>query len=176
MKIKKINEEVFFSQGPISGLNKKNIEFLKAKAASNKRGRARLCTHQSTESSLHEMIIALAKKTYVRPHKHLGKSESFHLIEGSLKVVIFDEQGAIFKVINMGDYYSQDIFYYKLSQSRFHTAIPLSDYVVFHETTNGPFKRQDTIYAEWAPQEDDDEAKPAYLNKLMAQIDMLKKR
>ncbi len=176
MNIKEINQEVFFIEESIIKISNKDIEFLKTKAASNRRGRARFCTHLSDESSLHEMLIAMAKKTYVRPHKHLRKVESFHVIEGNLKVVIFDEQGNIWKVVNMGDYRSQNKFYYKLSQSYFHTVIPLSSFVVFHETTNGPFKREDTIYAEWAPLEDDIEGKEVYLNKLMTQLEMNKKR
>lgn len=170
MKIKEINQEVFFIEEDIIKISSKDIEFLETKAASSRRGQARLCAHRSNESSLHEMIIALAKKTYVRPHKHLGKSESFHIIKGNLKVVIFDEQGNVWKAINMGDYRSGDMLYYRLSKSHFHTVIPLSNFVVFHETTNGPFKREDTIYAEWAPLEDEDEAKASYLNKLMAQV------
>lgn len=170
MNIKEINQEVFFIEEDITNLSSKEIEFLKTKAACSKRGRARLCIHLSVESSLHEMLIALSKKTYVRPHKHLGKGESFHIIEGNLKIVIFDDQGNISKTISMGDYRSGNKFYYKLSKSCFHTVIPLSDFVVFHETTNGPFKREDTIYAQWAPSEDDVQAREAYLSKLMAQL------
>lgn len=176
MNIKEINQEVFFLEEGITKISDKDIEFLKTKAAGNRRGRARFCIHQSNQSPLHEMLIALAKKTYVRPHKHLGKVESFHIIEGNLKVVIFDERGKVWKVINMGDYRSGDKFYYKLSQAHFHTVIPLSDFVVFHETTNGPFKPEDTIYAEWAPLEDEGQARQTYLNKLMAQLGMNKKK
>lgn len=175
MNIKEINQEVFYAQEDIIKLSNKDIEFLKIKAAGNKRGRARLCTHLSVESSLHEMVIALDKKTYVRPHKHLGKSESFHIIEGNLKVVIFDDKGNVKEVINMDDYRSQDAFYYKLSKACFHTVIPLSNFVIFHETTNGPFKGGDTIYAEWAPLEDEGQAREAYLNKLIIQLGMNKK-
>lgn len=176
MNIKEINQEVFFIEQDIAKVSNKDIEFLKAKAAGNRRGQARLCAHPNNESSLHEMLIALAKKTYVRPHKHVGKSESFHIIEGNLKVVIFDEQGNVWKVINMGDYRLGGMFYYRLSEAYFHTVIPLSDFVVFHEVTNGPFKREDTIYAEWAPLKDEGEAKASYLNKLMVQLKMDKKR
>ncbi len=176
MNIKEKKQEVFFIEEDIIKISNKDIKFLKAKATGSRRGQARLCAHRSNESSLHEMIIALTKKTYVRPHKHLGKSESFHIIKGNLKVVIFDEQGNVCKVINMGDYRSRDMFYYRLPEAYFHTVIPLSDFVVFHETTNGPFKPEDTIYAEWAPLEDEGEAKTSYLDKLMAQLGMDKKR
>ena len=45
--------------------------------------------------------------------------------------------------------------YYRLSESLFHTVVPLSDYIVFHEVTNGPFKKEDMFLPEWAPKKGD---------------------
>lgn len=36
------------------------------------------------------MLIVMAKGSYIRPHKHKNKSESFHIIEGLLDVIVFD--------------------------------------------------------------------------------------
>ena len=55
----------------------------------------------------------------------------------------------------MGPMGSGEIFYHRLADAWFHTVIPTSEMVVFHETTNGPFRRQDTIFAPWSPPEDD---------------------
>jgi hypothetical protein len=41
---------------------------------------------------------------------------------------------------------------------------------VFHETTNGPFNRADTIFAPWSPEEDDVVAVRAYVEKLKQQV------
>ncbi len=155
MKFKVINKEVLYVLDNFTNVNGGDIELLKDKASKNPRRRIRICAHKDTEDTLHEMLIIHSKGAYVRPHKHLNKSESFHIIEGHLEIVIFDEAGSIDKVINMGDYASGNIFYYRLSESCFHTVVPISDIVVFHETTNGPFKREDTIFAPWAPKEDD---------------------
>ena len=46
------------------------------------------------------MFIALSDETYIRPHKHLNKSESLHVLEGSADVVFFDEKGKITKIID----------------------------------------------------------------------------
>ncbi|MFB0566232.1 MAG: WbuC family cupin fold metalloprotein [Candidatus Aminicenantaceae bacterium] len=168
--LREVTEEVLFTRDPITKVDRKVIEFLKAKAFENRRKRIRLCTHVSVNDSVHEMLIVHSKGSYVRPHKHLKKSESFHVIEGKLKVIIFDESGNIIEVISMGDYSSGDAFFYRIQESRFHTVIPISGFVVFHETTKGPFLRKDTLFAQWAPEEDDNDAQKIYMNNLTIQL------
>lgn len=166
MNFNTINEEVLYTTEDITKVNRNDIRLLKSKASKNRRKRIRLCVHKNAEDALHEMLIVLAKGAYVRPHKHLNKSESFHLIEGSLNIVIFDELGISKNVIHLGDYASKVDFFYRISESSYHTVIPLSDNVVFHETTNGPFRRNDTTFAKWAPTEDDTEGQELYMKSL----------
>ena len=163
MKFNVINKEVLYTMDAFTNISSDDIELLKAKASKNPRRRIRLCTHKDTNDTLHEMLIIHSKGTYVRPHKHIDKSESFHIIEGRLKVVVFDEAGSIEEVINMGDYASGNVFFYRLTDKCFHTVVPLSDVVVFHETTNGPFKREQTIFAPWAPEEDNIDEQKKFL-------------
>jgi len=44
--------------------------------------------------------------------------------------------------------------------------MPQSPWVVFHEATNGPFNREDTVYATWAPDDNDQNSVKAYMEKL----------
>lgn len=171
VKFTEINEEILYTVEPITKVSKEDIELLKRKAAGNKRKRIRLCSHPNVNDPLHEMLIVHAKGAYVRPHKHVQKSESFHVIDGTLTVVIFDDEGSILEVVNMSDYTSDKKFYYRLSDSLFHTVVPESDFVVFHETTNGPFQREDTQFAAWAPEEDDVNKQKVYLKKLTEEIE-----
>ena len=172
MDFKEYNEEVFFAGEVIACVGAADIEFLKRRARSNKRQRVRLCAHLSTDEAVHEMLIVHARNTYVRPHKHRRKSESFHIIEGELKVVIFDDAGNVARVIAMGDYQSDKVFYYRLGEDCFHTVVPVSDFVVFHETTGGPFRREDTIFADWAPRDDECEKQGPYLDRLAQRLEL----
>lgn len=141
------------------------IKFLKARAAGNVRRRSRLCTHPASTDSLHEMLIAQGDGVYIPPHKHVGKSESFHMIEGRLDIVLFDDAGGYLQTVRMGEATTDYVFYYRLSSETFHTVIPRTDFVVFHEVTNGPFYAEDKIVADWAPPEDGDPAvQAAYLH------------
>ena len=170
MKFKKFNDEVFYSGDSIVKVGRDDIYQLKQFARQTPRKRCRLCTHKDIESSVHEMLIIHEKDIYVRPHKHLEKSESFHIIEGKADVVIFSEDGAVLDLIEMGNYRGAGVFYYRLSDPLFHTVIIKSEVVVFHETTNGPFRREDMIFAEWSPNEDEEDATHRFLKNLGSQL------
>ena len=97
------------------------------------------------------MIIFHKKDHYVRPHKHINKSESYHLIEGRFDLVFFTENGDINKIVEMGNYKSNKNFYFRINKPIYHTLIIKSKICIFHETTNGPFKKNETINASWSP-------------------------
>ena len=147
------NEEVLYSKDALTIVEQSEITELKLLSTNNLRNRIRLCTHLKEIDLLHEMIIVHDKTTYVRPHKHLGKSESTHIIEGIVDVVLFDDDGMIAQVIAMGDYASGKPFFYRMATPIYHTLIIRSDFLVFHETTNGPFDKRTTIFAPWAPED-----------------------
>jgi cupin fold WbuC family metalloprotein len=170
MKYSMFNEEVLYTKEPITRVSGSDITILKAMAAKNPRKRIRLCAHTGVDDPLHEMIIVHTAGTYVRPHKHPNKSESFHIIEGGLKIIFFDNSGEIKDVVRMG-LAENDIMYYRLSESLFHTVIPTSEVVVFHETTNGPFRREDTVVAPWSPAENDKKAQTSYMQGILTLLE-----
>ena len=153
MKWDKISEEVFYPrQNKFVEISKQDIDLLVKAAEENPRERARYCTHSSTEDDVHEMVIYHKKGTYIRPHKHLGKTESFLLISGEADVLIFDEDGNLLKARNMGKYETGKDYYYRIPESCYHAQIFRKD-TVFHEATKGPFEKKSTVYPEWAPDE-----------------------
>ena len=170
MRVKEFNEEVLYADEDIIKVNQQNINWLKEMSQRNRRQRIRLCTHKSIDDCLHEMLIVHRKDTYVRPHKHLNKSESFHIIEGSVDVIIFNNIGEIIEVIKMGEVLSGYEFYYRISEACFHTLLIHSDFLVFHETTSGPFNREDTIFAPWTPAEEDNLAVEKFRQDLRDRI------
>ena len=167
MKMEQVSQEAFYSRQAISEVNNSTIDFLLEKVDESPRKRVRLCLHDNVGNPLHEMAIVLGRGSYIRPHKHEGKTESFHIIEGRLSVVFFDDQGKVEKVIRMGPCKSGLTFFYRLATSCFHAVIPESEYVIFHETTNGPFNPEDTEYANWAPPETEVEDAREYVDILL---------
>lgn len=173
IRVTEVNEEVLVTLDSIAKVTKDDIQWLKAKAAANVRERVRLCAHRNVEDAVHEMLIVHTKGTYIRPHKHPNKSESFHIIEGDLDIVVFDDAGDLLDVIEMGEYSSGSRFYWRLSESHFHTVIPRSDFVVFHETTSGPFERATSnVAAPWSPGEDDLLGQARYMSQLQGKLSL----
>ena len=173
-KYRNLNPEVLYSKDLLTTTARSDIDLLKKLSKRNPRKRIRLCAHDSADSRLHEMLIVHERSAYVRPHKHPGKSESTHIIEGLVDVVVFDDTGRIENVIRMGDYASGLMFYYRMAVPMFHTLIIRSDVLVFHETTNGPFDRKDTVFAPWTPDDGDPEAASAYMANLVSKVGLLK--
>lgn len=158
--------EVLYSQGDVTVLSMKDTGMLKSKASGNERKRMRICTHASHLDPLHEMLICLGRGSYIQPHRHVDKFESFHVVEGLLSVLLFTNDGEVSQVITLGDYASGYPFYYRLSSSLYHTVVIHSEYALFHEVTNGPFKPNDTEYPTWAPSQDDSNSIGNFLIKI----------
>jgi cupin fold WbuC family metalloprotein len=171
MRAIKLNDEVLIAQGPIVEIERADICALKEQSLRNERQRIRVCAHLGVEDRLHEMFIVHKKDTYIRPHKHLHKSESIHIIEGSADVVMFDDAGGILEVVRMSDYTSGCKFYYRLAEPYYHTLLIASELLVFHEITNGPFRRSDTIFAPWAPEESDAAGRAEFMRRLAHSVE-----
>lgn len=168
--IRKINDEVFVADDAIVRLGADHVTFLKQQAATSVRRRARICAHRHSGDALHEMLIALHADSYVHPHKHVNKTESFHVIEGRIDVVVLDDSGAVIEVIELGDVSSGRPFFYRLADSLFHTLLIRSDFLIMHEVTNGPFTAGDAILAPFAPPEGRREEALTYIAGLMSAV------
>ncbi len=143
--------EVLYSIDPLTRIDRDDVEELKRMCAATPRKRLRICAHPSPADELHEMLIVIGQESYFPPHRHPGKSESFHVVEGLLTVFIFEEDGKLRDRIPMGPVNSERPFFYRLSTPLFHMPVIESDFALFHEVTNGPFRQGETEFASWAP-------------------------
>jgi len=160
------SDETLTSLIPNVELDSSILKELCSLAEGTTRGRIRLCAHTENDEQVHEMFIVHPQDAYIQPHKHLGKSESLLILSGETDYFIFDDDGAILRKIVMGDYQSEKCFFFRLQEPLFHSMIIRSKTLVFLEITKGPFHREDTVYAEWAPSVDDCEAVTKFFNVL----------
>ena len=167
MQYRYVSEEVLYPNDPIVAVSANDIEDLKQKQKNTARKRIRLCAHLQVEDSTHEMLIVHTRDTYVRPHKHLGKSESYHAIEGCFDLLTFDDVGTVTGILEVGPYSSGRNFFCRLPASLYHGLLIHSDIVIFHETTSGPFIRAQTEFAPWSPVETEVDAGNKFMRKAL---------
>ena len=111
----------------------------------------RVCLHSSSDAEQHDMIIIIRKDSYFRPHKHNHCGETYHVIEGEMGVFSYDDKGSIYDSA-----FLQKNNLYRVSKGNFHAVLPISDYVIFHESRIGPYLgSKDSIFADWSPEEGD---------------------
>lgn len=155
MKFIQKKEDLFLVKEKIISINYEDIEFLKSHISNSNKGRVRINLHPNNEDLLHEMIIVISPHSYIRPHKHVNKSEAFHIIYGDVDIILFDDYGNITDLLALSTKESKKPFYYRMSEDNFHTLIVRSDLLVVHEITNGPFVENQTVYADFSPKEGD---------------------
>ena len=154
LKMQSAGTDVYITDEAFPNVGRGELDFLTSKIHESSRGRVRLCTHKANEDKLHEMFIGFTDATYIRPSKHLGKDESLHVLGGSGDYVFFDEAGAVVDVVSLGEYDSGYQFYCRIPESVNHALVLNSTSMMIHETTSGPFRREDTVFTDWSPEEE----------------------
>ncbi len=164
LPFKKVNDEVCIASDPIVRFDARAIKFVKESALNSPRGLFRICAHKEKTNLLHEMLIGIRGDSYIRPHRHQDKVESFHLVEGSAEIIVLEDGGEIADIIELGP---EKNFYYRLDFPMYHTLLVHSPVLVIHETTNGPFEVESSDLASFSPPEGDWRVKN-YLEALKA--------
>jgi cupin fold WbuC family metalloprotein len=162
MALTRKSPNVFLADGPIAMVGTADVELLREAACKSPKKRARINAHPDSADRLHEMIIAIERSSYIRPHKHPGKSEAFHIVEGVVDIVIFNDAGEINRIVPLSAKGGPGAFYYRMSEPFFHTLIIKSGLLIVHEITNGPFRPGATVFADFAPPESDAVASARY--------------
>ena len=162
----KESEEVYYCNKDIISLSNEDLDYLIELAKKTSRQRVRLCCHSSPKDKVHEMVIIHPRHAYVRPHKHLNKAESMIVLRGEVDYITFNEEGKIEKVINMGDSTTSKPFYQSIRHEVFHTLLIKSKWLAFLEVTEGPFKKEDTVFSKWSLENPTPEEKIKFIESL----------
>lgn len=164
----KISHEIYVVKDIIAKPDIKIVNELKSIANESIQKKSRLLLHQNKEDSLHQMIIVHSKAQYIRPHKNIVSAKSWQVVEGKLAFLCFSEEGELINHTFMSSLSKGDAFIVRLSESFYHTLIPLTDKTVIVETILGPFNG--TTYASWAPAETETIKADNYLKFYCQQI------
>jgi len=147
--------EVIYTDRRFVTAGPEEVALLKRQSATTARHRCRLCSHPAPDAAQQEMLIVMRGDSYVRPHRHWDKTETLTVLEGNADALIFDEAGVVKEVVRMTPYGAGGRFFYRMPEGTFHGLIFRSDWLVYLETTSGPFDPSRSEFAAWAPPEGD---------------------
>jgi cupin fold WbuC family metalloprotein len=137
MKI--VNKEVIVK-------TKADFETLKLQAQESPRKRTLQMLHSSHEAELHSMINIFTKGSYAAPHMHwikkpngeiIKKGESFLALEGRGKIILFDQEGKLHKVIILDSEQKTMVW---IPAGVWHTILATSPVFIVFENKTGPWR------------------------------------
>lgn len=117
------------------------INFLLAELVLDNLPMGRICLHESNTSPLHSMLIAVRSLHIYPPHQHIWKHEFYTILKGICLFKTFNKQGLEQSFLEL-----QECSSYLNSTEDFHTLVPLTDPLVFLETTVGPYTGRQLTY------------------------------
>ncbi|MBF0192932.1 MAG: cupin fold metalloprotein, WbuC family [Magnetococcales bacterium] len=148
-----------FAKQPFALLDKTLISHLKKEAIKADLGRSRICLHTTHDDPIQEMIIVHTGRSLDRPHRHHGKSISIMVLEGVMRIPIFDDYGTVKNCFELSTISSGAPFVTRLSHGEWYACVPISDPVVIFESLGGPFSKGSNFYPSWAPEGGEELAK-----------------
>ena len=117
------------------------IAMLKTMAEGAPNKSARMLLHESTDSTVQEMVIVFHRDGGFPPHKHpKGKCESYHIIEGEMDVRIYSDQGKCIQSIRLSE--AGPARLYRIRGGIYHQPIAVTEWVVYHEVFTGPYNKE----------------------------------
>ena len=146
-KFSKVNDVVFRSERSVVSLQRSQLEPIVEAAKTSKLKRARLCCHSAPEDRLQEMFIVLLKEVNIEESVHIKKDESLTVLHGNGFYNFPNEDSSIRESVKLSEYTNTEgCFFARINRYVPHKVIVNSDFMIIHEATTGPFKKEDTAY------------------------------
>jgi len=140
------------SEDAVAVIDGAAIRRMRDLAAASPDGRARLCLHQALSDPVQEMVMALTSANCYPIHRHREKAESYHILDGDLGILIFDDQGRVSQRQLLSSSTPGGGQAMRIAPMIWHAVIALSPICVFHETTSGPFQPGQSEVAGFCPE------------------------
>lgn len=144
------------------------IEKVVAQARQSPRLRMNYNFHSELSDPVQRLLNALEPWTYIRPHKHTTKEESFVLLSGTILAVSFNDDGSIRDHAILSQ--QSGISGIEFEENSYHMLTALETGSAVFEIKEGPFvPHTEGSSAPWAPKEGTPEAK-GFLEKVFAEL------
>jgi cupin fold WbuC family metalloprotein len=140
------------------------LDELAERATASPRKRAHHTVHASADDRVQRFFVSADRHSYIRPHRHLTRSELVLVLRGRIDVITFAESGGVTERRAVGE--GTGALGYETPSGTWHTLIVQTDSATFLEIKEGPYDSKTAAeFAAWAPPEGD-AAVSAYLEQL----------
>lgn len=121
------------------------LEALKGLVQEKPGAAVRINLHSGPDAPVHDMIVALRAGGKPFIHKHRTREESYHLIEGRLLLSLYAADGRVIETTELGGHGTGLPLIARIAADQWHSTVPLTEVVLFHEARPGPFDPSDTL-------------------------------
>jgi cupin fold WbuC family metalloprotein len=140
-----------------------------ARESPRKRSIVRFHEH---EEAVQRLLNAIEPESYMRPHMHPTKPETFVALRGRLLVARYTEDGALLEGALVSA--AGPVRGVEVPPGAWHSIISLEEGTVAFEAILGPYDpATHKVFAAWAPPEDDHEAGLAFMAQVRGQLEGL---
>ena len=119
-------------------INKELLDSISAQAKANERLRMNFNLHESLDSPSQRLINALEVGTIIPVHRHKYTSETYILIRGAIRLVLYDALGNITESVVLSP--STNNFGFNIPKYQWHSLEVLSPGTAIFEAKDGPYK------------------------------------
>lgn len=142
------------------------LDTVTSQAKENSRLRMNYNFHASMDAPIHRLLNALEPGTYLPPHRHTDKEETYLVLRGSLLAFFYDDAGNVTDKVCLNP--SEGKYGLEIPSNTWHSIIALESGTVIFEIKKGPYQPLPSEdLASWAPQTSDTEGIKAFMKRML---------
>lgn len=142
------------------------LDIVTAQAKENPRLRMNHNFHATMDAPIHRLLNALEPGTYLPPHRHTDKEETYLVLRGSLLAFFYDEEGNVTEKVRLNP--SEGKYGLEIPPCTWHSIIALESGTVIFEIKKGPYQPlPPEDLAPWAPSPLDEEGVRVFMKHML---------
>lgn len=142
------------------------LDMVTAQAKESSRLRMNHNFHKTMDAPVHRMLNALEPETYLPPHRHSDKEETYLVLRGRLMAFFYDEKGNVTEKVCLNPLEGR--YGLEIPPRTWHSIIALESGTVIFEIKRGPYQPlSPEDMASWAPASDDVDGIRAFMKRML---------
>lgn len=142
------------------------LDAVTSQAKENPRLRMNHNFHAEMDAPIHRLLNALEPGTYLPPHRHRDKEETYLVLRGSLLAFFYDEAGNVTEKVLLNP--SEGKYGLEIPPCTWHSIVALESGTVIFEIKKGPYSPlSPEDLASWAPAASDEESAKAFMKRML---------